>query len=59
VAAYASPDPAGPRTTPGMHEPYWYPLHEPGPNWLASLNDLYRLTIAVGIAIPPETETAC
>jgi hypothetical protein len=42
-----------------MHEPYWYPLYEPGPNRLASLNDLYRLTIAVGIAIPPETETAC
>ena len=28
VAAYASPDPAGRRTTPGMHEPYWYPLYE-------------------------------
>ena len=28
VAAYASPDPAGKRTTPGMHEPYWYPLYE-------------------------------
>ena len=28
VAAYASPDPAGMRTTPGMHEPYWYPLYE-------------------------------
>jgi predicted TIM-barrel fold metal-dependent hydrolase len=28
VAAYVSPDPAGCRTTPGMHEPYWYPLYE-------------------------------
>lgn len=28
VAAYASPDPAGRSTTPGMHEPYWYPLYE-------------------------------
>ncbi|MGE5134564.1 MAG: amidohydrolase family protein, partial [Gemmatimonadota bacterium] len=28
VAAYVSPDPAGQRTTPGMHEPYWYPLYE-------------------------------
>jgi len=28
VAAYASPDPAGRRTTPGMHEPYWHPLYE-------------------------------
>jgi predicted TIM-barrel fold metal-dependent hydrolase len=28
VAAYASPDPAGRRTTPGMHEAYWYPLYE-------------------------------
>ena len=28
VAAYASPDPAGVRTTPGMHEPYWYPMYE-------------------------------
>jgi predicted TIM-barrel fold metal-dependent hydrolase len=27
VAAYVSPDPAGRRTTPGMHEPYWYPLY--------------------------------
>jgi predicted TIM-barrel fold metal-dependent hydrolase len=27
VAAYASPDPGGRRTTPGMHEPYWYPLY--------------------------------
>ena len=28
VAAYASPDPAGRRTTPGMHEPYWFALYE-------------------------------
>jgi predicted TIM-barrel fold metal-dependent hydrolase len=28
VAAYVSPDPGGRRTTPGMHEPYWYPLYE-------------------------------
>lgn len=28
VAAYVSPDPGGKRTTPGMHEPYWYPLYE-------------------------------
>jgi predicted TIM-barrel fold metal-dependent hydrolase len=28
VAAYVSPDPAGRRTTPGMHEPYWFPLYE-------------------------------
>ncbi len=28
VAAYVSPDPAGRRTTPGMHEAYWYPLYE-------------------------------
>lgn len=28
IAAYVSPDPAGRRTTPGMHEPYWYPLYE-------------------------------
>jgi predicted TIM-barrel fold metal-dependent hydrolase len=28
VAAYASPDPAGRRTTPGMHEPYWHPLYQ-------------------------------
>jgi predicted TIM-barrel fold metal-dependent hydrolase len=27
VAAYLSPDPAGQRTTPGMHEPYWFPLY--------------------------------
>ncbi|MHB8573780.1 MAG: amidohydrolase family protein [Dehalococcoidia bacterium] len=28
IAAYASPDPGGRRTTPGMHEPYWFPLYE-------------------------------
>jgi predicted TIM-barrel fold metal-dependent hydrolase len=28
VAAYVSPDPAGRRTTPGMHEPYWFPLYD-------------------------------
>jgi predicted TIM-barrel fold metal-dependent hydrolase len=28
VAAYASPDPTGRRDTPGMHEPYWFPLYE-------------------------------
>lgn len=28
VATYVSPDPAGRRTTPGMHEPYWFPLYE-------------------------------
>jgi len=28
AAAYLSPDPAGRRTTPGMHEPYWFPLYE-------------------------------
>jgi amidohydrolase family protein len=28
VAAYFFPDPAGRRTTPGMHEPYWFPLYE-------------------------------
>lgn len=28
VATYASPDPGGERTTPGMHEPYWFPLYE-------------------------------
>jgi predicted TIM-barrel fold metal-dependent hydrolase len=27
-AIYLSPDPAGARTTPGMHEPYWYPIYE-------------------------------
>jgi predicted TIM-barrel fold metal-dependent hydrolase len=28
VATYVSPDPKGLRTTPGMNEPYWYPLYE-------------------------------
>lgn len=28
VAAYVSPDPGGRRTTPGMADPYWYPLYE-------------------------------
>jgi len=28
AAAYVSPDPGGNRETPGMHEPYWYPLYE-------------------------------
>ncbi len=28
AAAYVSPDPDGLRTTPGLHEPYWYPLYE-------------------------------
>lgn len=28
VATYVSPDPDGKRTTPGMHEPYWFPLYE-------------------------------
>lgn len=28
VATYVSPDPDGRRTTPGMHEAYWYPLYE-------------------------------
>jgi transposase len=32
---------------------------QPGPNRPASLDDLYRLAIATGIVIPPETETAC
>jgi len=27
AAAYLSPDPGGRRTTPGMHEPYWYPVY--------------------------------
>ncbi|HSZ40490.1 MAG TPA: amidohydrolase family protein [Trebonia sp.] len=27
AAAYVSPDPGGRRTTPGMHEDYWYPLY--------------------------------
>src|SRR5262249_50820828 len=28
AATYVSPDPGGRSTTPGMHEPYWYPLYE-------------------------------
>ena len=28
VAVYLSPDPPGQRTTPGMHEPYWFPVYE-------------------------------
>ena len=28
VAAYLAPDPKGERTTPGVHEAYWYPLYE-------------------------------
>jgi predicted TIM-barrel fold metal-dependent hydrolase len=28
VAVYASPDPGGDRSTPGMDKPYWYPLYE-------------------------------
>lgn len=27
VACYVSPDPKGERTTPGLNEPYWYPLY--------------------------------
>jgi predicted TIM-barrel fold metal-dependent hydrolase len=27
AAVYVSPDPGGRRTTPGMHEPYWYPVY--------------------------------
>jgi predicted TIM-barrel fold metal-dependent hydrolase len=27
AAAYLSPDPGGRRTTPGMHEAYWYPVY--------------------------------
>jgi predicted TIM-barrel fold metal-dependent hydrolase len=27
VATYVSPDPAGRRNTPGMHDPYWFPLY--------------------------------
>ena len=32
---------------------------QPGPHQLASLDDLYRLAIAAGIAIQPEIKTAC
>ena len=28
VATYVSPDPDGRRTSPGMHDPYWFPLYE-------------------------------
>lgn len=28
VAAYVTPDPTGRRDTPGMHDPYWFPLYE-------------------------------
>jgi predicted TIM-barrel fold metal-dependent hydrolase len=28
VATYLNPDPGGRRETPGVHEPYWYPLYE-------------------------------
>ncbi len=28
AATYLSPDPKGARTTPGVNEPYWYPLYE-------------------------------
>jgi predicted TIM-barrel fold metal-dependent hydrolase len=28
IAVYASPDPTGDRDSPGMHEPYWFPLYE-------------------------------
>lgn len=28
VAAYLAPDPKGLRTTPGVNDPYWYPLYE-------------------------------
>lgn len=27
-AAYVSPDPEGRRSSPGLHEPYWYPIYE-------------------------------
>ena len=32
---------------------------QPGPHQLASLDDLYNLTTAEGITIPPEIKTAC
>lgn len=28
IGVFVSPDPAGRQSTPGMHEPYWYPLYE-------------------------------
>jgi hypothetical protein len=37
VAAYVSPDPAGRRSTPGMHEAYWYPLGSRRKNQPAAL----------------------
>jgi predicted TIM-barrel fold metal-dependent hydrolase len=33
IATYASPDPGGRRTTPGMHEPYWHPLYDKCQEW--------------------------
>lgn len=33
IATYASPDPGGRRTTPGMHEEYWFPLYEKCQEW--------------------------
>ena len=33
IARTPSPDPGGRRTTPGMHEPYWYPLYEKCQEW--------------------------
>jgi predicted TIM-barrel fold metal-dependent hydrolase len=33
IATYASPDPGGRRTTPGMHEEYWHPLYEKCQEW--------------------------
>src|SRR5215467_6438302 len=32
AAAYVSPDPAGRRSTPGMHETYWYPRYRVVPH---------------------------
>jgi len=28
IGSYLSPDPGGRRTTPGMNDPYWYPVYE-------------------------------
>ncbi len=33
IATYASPDPGGRRTTPGMHEAYWHPLYAKCQEW--------------------------
>src|SRR5258708_2200421 len=33
IATYASPDPGGRRTTPGMPEPYWHPLYAKCQEW--------------------------